>query len=205
MSHRTACLEELSLTPTHILTESLKMHMEETRGKQSTELNFLEFFCGGWQNYIFKYYLLQASLKQNQRHLRFLKAEKQRRICYNDSNAWFQSPPSHGNSEWDKFWWAPTRDGVGISGPLVSHELLNASCPGQCLLPFPHAVPADNLPLTNMEIFRPCRRMVKGKTSPSDQGEIRWTYWKLVYDPGRLWVKCHCCTCHWRTVMRQVE
>lgn len=86
MSHRTACLEELSLTPTHILTESLKMHMEETRGKQSTELNFLEFFCGGWQNDIFKY-LLQASLKQNQRHLRFLKAEKQRRICYNDSNA----------------------------------------------------------------------------------------------------------------------
>lgn len=86
MSHGTACLEELSLTP-HILTESLKLHMNATRGKPSTELNFLEFFCGGRQNDIFKYYLPQASLKQNKKHLSFLKAEKQRRIWHNDSNA----------------------------------------------------------------------------------------------------------------------
>lgn len=69
------CLEELSLTRIHILTES-KFHLKETRRKLLTELNFPEFDYSRETWWYFKYYHPQASVNQTQKLFKLFKSCK---------------------------------------------------------------------------------------------------------------------------------
>lgn len=99
------CLEELSLTCIHILTES-KLHLKETRRKLSTKLNFPGFVYSRETGWYFKYYHPQASVNQTQKLFKLFKSckTKQNKKLWGmkmQMHAYFQSKSlqAHDNSQ----------------------------------------------------------------------------------------------------------
>ena len=71
-AHGTARLEELSLTPTHIMT--LKLHLKGVKRQVLNRTEFSGIFLRQVrQGDNFKFYLPQASMKQNQRPFQLCK------------------------------------------------------------------------------------------------------------------------------------
>ena len=133
-----ACLEELSLTPKHILMESLHLHLKETAGKLSSELNFLSFLWWWGRVTFLSITSLWPQWSKTKTLLRFLQAANGEACGIKiQTHASRLSPfyptvtPERGEPGWTPSWggvWAARGH-----WPAVSPDAVCRPCWRQCL------------------------------------------------------------------------